>query len=213
MNINYEKYQEQENVLPSTGKNIIGQYNKESIIVYQAFNNQIANFAIKNQTFGGGNFSFNRMTWIKPNFLWMMHRAGWASKENQERILAIRIAKAGFIEILKEAVHTKYIPHIYNKEENWKQALENSKVRLQWDPDHDPFGEKKDRKAIQLGLKGTFVEKYCTEWILEIEDITDLSKSEKTKLESSGVGDLLVPVERIFNELDETLKLQLDITT
>jgi len=25
----------------------------------------------------------NRMTWIKPNFLWMMYRSGWASKKNQ----------------------------------------------------------------------------------------------------------------------------------
>jgi len=27
-------------------------------------------------------------------------------------------------------------------------------VRLQWDPDHSPKGEKLARRAIQLGLKG-----------------------------------------------------------
>ncbi len=38
----------------------------------------------------------NRMTWIKPNFLWMMYRSGWAVKKNQERILAIKLTKKGF---------------------------------------------------------------------------------------------------------------------
>ncbi|MFM7854759.1 MAG: DUF4291 family protein [Flammeovirgaceae bacterium] len=27
--------------------------------------------------------SLNRMTWMKPNFLWMMYRSGWATKHNQ----------------------------------------------------------------------------------------------------------------------------------
>ena len=38
-----------------------------------------------------------RMTWIKPSFLWMMYRAGWGKKdENQKRILAIDISIEGF---------------------------------------------------------------------------------------------------------------------
>ena len=31
------------------------------------------------------------MSWIKTSFLWMMHRSGWGTKENQERILQINI--------------------------------------------------------------------------------------------------------------------------
>ncbi len=65
MKINFEKYTEQEKLLPTTGKHIIGQYDQDSIIVYQAFNPKIADYALKNQTFGGDAFSFNRMTWIK----------------------------------------------------------------------------------------------------------------------------------------------------
>jgi hypothetical protein len=212
MNIEYEKYKDQQNLLPDSGKSIIGQYDKESIIVYQAFNNSIADYGIKNQTFGGDAFSFNRMTWIKPNFLWMMYRAGWATKTNQERILAIRIKKEGFTEILKEAVHSTYKPDIYKSYEFWKKELESSDVRLQWDPEHDPYGEKKERKALQLGLKGSVLEKYCSDLILEIYDLTDFVKNEKTKLDSSGIETLIVPVERIFEELDEDLKLKLEIT-
>ena len=37
------------------------------------------------------------MTWIKPSFLWMMYRAGWGYKDdNQRRILAIDLDRADF---------------------------------------------------------------------------------------------------------------------
>ena len=53
--------------------------------------------------FGGDEFSFDRMSWIKTNFLWMMYRCGWASKKNQERVLAVTISRAGFEQILANA--------------------------------------------------------------------------------------------------------------
>lgn len=212
MNIELENYSDQENRLPRLGKNIIGQYDDESIIVYQAFNTPIAEFAIKHQTFGGDSFRFRRMTWIKPNFLWMMYRSGWATKVNQEKILAIRIKKEGFIEILDKAVHSSYKPELYKSCELWQQELANSEVRLQWDPEHDPNGEKKERKAIQLGLKGAVLKKYCTDWILEIKDITDFVKEERKRIDSLGIDTLRVPVERILEVPDKELRLKLEIT-
>jgi hypothetical protein len=73
-----EKYTEQINRLPKSGKQIIGQCDDNNIIVYQAFNPRITAYAVTHQQFGGDEYSFNRMSWIKPGFLWMMHRAGWA---------------------------------------------------------------------------------------------------------------------------------------
>lgn len=208
-----EKYIDQNNLLPDYGKNIIGKHDDESITVYQAFNNRIADYAVLNQTFGGDSFSYNRMTWIKPNFLWMMYRSGWATKENQERILAIKIKKTGFIEILKHAVHSSFKPDIYTTHEAWKLELAHSNVRLQWDPEHDPYGNKKERKAIQLGLKGPILEQYCSEWIIAITDITHFVISEKSKIDASGIDNLIVPIERKFDELDNQLQFKLDITT
>lgn len=83
------------------------------------------------------------MSWIKPNFLWMMYRSGWATKKNQEKILAVWITKAGFEEILSHALTGRQ-----EKERDGK-----SQVRLQWDPDHDPHGVSQQRRAIQLGLR------------------------------------------------------------
>jgi hypothetical protein len=34
--------------------------------------------------------------WIKPSFLWMMYRCGWATKPLQERVLAVEITRTGF---------------------------------------------------------------------------------------------------------------------
>ena len=47
-------------------------YTEDKIRVYQAYNEDIAREAIKRGTFGS-NFKLDRMTWIKPSFLWMMN--------------------------------------------------------------------------------------------------------------------------------------------
>ena len=56
-------------------------YTEDKIRVYQAYNEDIVREAIKRGTFGS-NFKLDRMTWIKPYFLWMMYRCGWGKKEN-----------------------------------------------------------------------------------------------------------------------------------
>lgn len=67
----------------ATGRCLLAQFTDREVIVYQAYNPAIATYALEHQHFGGG-FSFQRTSWIKPNFTWMMHRCGWASKQNQE---------------------------------------------------------------------------------------------------------------------------------
>src|SRR4051794_26654590 len=101
-------YHHYEKELPQKGNYLLGQERNGNIIVYQAFNNAISDYAIKHQKFGGDVYSFSRMTWIKPNFLWMMYRSGWASKKDQERILAIEITKDGFMKLLSKGVHSSF---------------------------------------------------------------------------------------------------------
>jgi len=71
-----------------TGRHILAQFDDHSIIVYQAYRPSIGHFAAHHGYFGG-EFSLARMSWIKPNFLWMMYRCGWASKQGQEVVLAV----------------------------------------------------------------------------------------------------------------------------
>lgn len=68
----------------------------------------------------------------------MMHRSGWATKENQERILAIRLKKSDALKILEEAVLSSFSTDSYKDEGQWKAKMAKSEVRVQWDPDHAP---------------------------------------------------------------------------
>ena len=157
---------------PTSGKRILAQFTDETIVVYQAYCPEIAAFAVENQRFGG-TFWRDRMTWIKPNFLWMMHRCGWATKSDQERVLAIHLRRDGFDRILGEAVPSSYDASSFSSWESWQEAVARSEVRLQWDPDHTPSGGKCDRRAIQLGLRGDALRRYESDWLAQIEDITD----------------------------------------
>src|SRR4051812_43117942 len=110
MNIRTEKYLEAVERLPKEGQHILAYKQDEQIVVYQAYNDQIADYAVENQMLGGTHYSYNRMSWIKPNFLWMMYRCGWTAKENQDRVLAIWLNKAEFENILQQAVFSSFNP-------------------------------------------------------------------------------------------------------
>lgn len=206
-----EKYIEQKNRLPKTGRQIIGGIENDNIIVYQAFNSQIADYAISKQKFGGPQYSFTRMSWIKPGFLWMMYRAGWATKENQQRILAITLPLVHFKTILQEATITSFDENLFATQEKWKQELETTNVRLQWDPDHDPMGQKQERKAIQIGMKGETLKKFCTNWVTGIEDITDFVKQQHAKIVNNEIDKLELPVENIIYLNEQMIEQRIGI--
>lgn len=206
-----EKYTEQLKRLPDSGKQIIGQVQGDNIVVYQAFNPAIAKYALENQQFGGSHYSFSRMSWIKPGFLWMMHRAGWASKEHQQRILAITLPMEHFKTILLNATLSSYDETIFRTQETWKQELERTEVRLQWDPDHDPHGNKQTRKAIQLGMKGEILRKFCTEWIVKIEDITGFVHEMYDLVKSSKLDHLEIPYEEVISLEEAEISRRLGI--
>ena len=102
-------YSNQATQWPAEGRHILAQFDADTIIVYQAYANEIAKWALANGHFGGRQFSYRRMSWIKPNFLWMMYRSGWGQKEGQEVTLAVRIRRAFFEELLEAAVPSSYV--------------------------------------------------------------------------------------------------------
>ncbi len=105
-----------------TGRQILAQFDDESIVVYQAYRPEIGRFAAENGYFGGA-FSLSRMSWIKPNFLWMMYRSGWGTKLGQEVILAIRLQRRAFDTILAAAVPSSFSPHLYASIADWQRSI------------------------------------------------------------------------------------------
>ena len=178
-------------------RNIYAVFDDKTIRVYQAYNNEIADEALKLGRFGS-KFSLTRMTWIKPSFLWMMYRSGWASKQGQERILAIDLKREGFDEIVRNSVFSSFREVSDLSKEEWKEKLENSEVRCQWDPDRDIYGNPIGRRAIQLGIKGETVRKYINDWIVNITDITDKVIEMREKIENGSFLDNLLPNEKKY---------------
>jgi hypothetical protein len=200
--IKYTKYIAE---IPEQGNHILAQQTENEILVYQAYNQLIADFAIKNQKLGGEHYSYSRMSWIKPGFLWMMSRCGWAEKPNQERVLGLWISKQDFEKILNEAVYSSFQLNKYESKEAWKNDLANKEVRLQWDPDHDIYGRPLERKAIQLGLKGSILKSFGEEMIIRIDDLTDFVKKQKLKIKMKQINELEVPKESVFKPQNNEL--------
>ena len=207
-----ESYDQHEHHLPSEGKFIIAQYDQRTVIVYQAFKQSIADYAIEHQKFGGPDYDFNRMTWLKPSFLWMMYYSGWAKKENQENVLAIRMKREGFDEILNYAVMTSFDNEIYSDNDAWQQQLEDSDVQLQWEPYHDLFGNKTDRKAVKIGLKGKIQRKFNENWIEEIKNITPYVQKQQFLMLTHHPEMMELPHERVYTPDDLNILKKIDAT-
>lgn len=147
-------------------------FTETTIRVYQAYCPEVATKAVGAQTFVPP-FKMERMTWIKPSFLWMMYRSGWGTKPGQERILAIDISRSGFEWALGHGCLSHFDPAIYASHEDWLRAKEQSPVRVQFDPDRSATMEPLGTRAIQVGISGEAVQRYVRDWITKITDITE----------------------------------------
>jgi hypothetical protein len=156
-----------------TDRQIRALYDDRTIRVYQAYSDTIADAALSHQTFAPP-FKMDRMTWIKPSFLWMMYRSGWGFKDaGQARILAIDITREGFEWALAHGCPSHLeTPMTRGEWEAWKQRCP---VRIQWDPDRDLHLRPLECRAIQIGLAGESVRRYVDEWIQRIEDVTGIA--------------------------------------
>ena len=152
-------------------------FDDESITVYQAFGAAIAAPAAANNSFVGTPFKLERMTWIKPSFLWMMYRSGWATKPGQEHVLEVKMSRTGFEEALSLACLSHFDADVYEDYATWARLKESRPVRVQWDPERNAALEPLPWRSLQVGLSGPVVHDYVNRWIVEINDITELVRS------------------------------------
>ena len=197
MRLPTELYIQQACRWPAEGRHILAHYNAETIVVYQAYRPSIGEYAIKHGVFGG-EFSYSRMSWIKPNFLWMMYRSGWGTKEGQEITLGLRLRRRYFDNLLSRAIASSWDHSDQENREAWQASIATSEVRLQWDPDHAPNGRTVDRRAIQLGLRGAALVAFGKHELLEVVDMTDFVATQRSHLTEPGLRHLTMPVERVY---------------
>jgi hypothetical protein len=192
-----EQHQAQAAEWPHGGEHILAHYDEASVVVYQAYRPSIGRFAIEHGYFGGPDFSLSRMSWVKPNFLWMMYRSGWGTKDGQEITLGLRVRRAFFDSLLEAAVPSTFDANRFANREAWQAAVAGSEVRLQWDPDHSPNGARLARRAVQLGLRGETLAAFARKELLEVIDFTDFVTAQRPHAQDDSAT-LLTPVERVY---------------
>lgn len=189
-----ERYADQRSRLPQEGRQVIAAFDTSSVVVYQAYKPAIAEWVIEQQQLGGPGYSMSRMTWIKPSFLWMMYRSGWATRKDQERVLAIRARRPVFDDFVAQAVSTHRKVTGEHGEDASDQQPRAAEVLVQWDPDRHPDGSPLPRKAIQLGLRAGALDRFVDRGCASIHDVTAFVRAQHEVFLSSGPDDVLVPV-------------------
>lgn len=174
-------------------------FSHETIVVYQAYREEIAQAALDAGKFVSP-FSLNRMTWIKPSFLWMMERSNWGQKSGQEYILRIYIKRTSWESALSEAVLTHPEKNIYGNADEWRQLFDAARVIVQWDPERSIRGNKLQYSSIQVGISRHLIGQYVDDWIVKIDDCTPLVKKMRTLLKQGEADKAAryLPNERVY---------------
>jgi hypothetical protein len=154
-------------------RQIRARHTADTITVYQAYPPEVALPAVAAGRFVAP-FKRDRMTWIKPSFLWMMYRCGWATKPGQERVLSIDIAREDFEWALARACLSHYDRDVHGDRATWSQQLRSSPVRVQWDPERTVRLAALPHRSLQVGLSGAAVARYVDDWIVAVTDITPI---------------------------------------
>ncbi|MEU2285157.1 DUF4291 domain-containing protein [Streptomyces sp. NPDC013178] len=177
-----------------------------TVTVYQAYRPEIGKAAARNGRFPSA-WSRERMTWIKPSFLWMMYRCGWGQKEGQETVLAIEISREGFEWALRRACLSHHVPELHGDQAEWKRQLKRAPARVQWDPERDLRLRPLPYRSLQLGLSGEAVRRYADEWIVAIRDVTPLAHETHALVRDGDLDSAarLLPEERPYAAGDDVL--------
>ncbi|MCS0638620.1 DUF4291 domain-containing protein [Streptomyces sp. LP05-1] len=150
-------------------------HTEHTVTVYQAYSPSIGGPAARTGRFPAA-WKRDRMTWVKPSFLWMMYRCGWATKPDQETVLAVEIRRDGFEWALRHACLSHHVPALHGDQAAWKQRLREAPARVQWDPERSLRLGPLPHRSLQLGLAGEAAGRYADEWTVAIRDVTPLAR-------------------------------------
>jgi hypothetical protein len=172
-----------------------------TVTVYQAYAPHIGEAAARDGRFPAA-WKRDRMTWIKPSFLWMMYRCGWGEKEGQETVLAVEITREGFAWALEHACLAHYDPALHADHGAWRRELRRAPARVQWDPERDLHLRPLPHRSLQLGLAGEAARRYADDWTVGITDVTALAREVHALVRQgeSAAAEALLPRERPYPE-------------
>ncbi|MEN0066414.1 MAG: DUF4291 domain-containing protein [Myxococcota bacterium] len=180
-------------------RDIRADYDRDSIVVYQAYNDAIADAALAAGRFVPP-FSTTRMTWIKPSFLWLMARSNWAQKSGQQRVLGVRLTRRGFDAALSLGVLTSFEPRAHGDQADYEAAFEAAEVHIQWDPERSLRGAKLNHRSIQIGVSRYRIQEFFEDWCVALTDETPRVRKIHRLLSKgrANVANRHLPAERAY---------------
>ncbi len=184
-------------------------YDAETIVMYQAYAPAIAEPALAAQRFVAP-FSFGRMTWIKPSFLWLMHRSNWGRKAGQERILAVRIRRTGWEQALSLAVLTSPEATVFRSPDEWSKALPKPRSTFNGIPSATSGAARCLATASRSASAAISIREYAESWVVAIEDRTPLVRKMYQQIQAGHADSAakLLPRERPY-AVDERIARRL----
>ncbi|MFF5334117.1 DUF4291 domain-containing protein [Streptomyces sp. NPDC013181] len=177
----------------------------DTVTVYQAYTPSLGLPAARDGRFPAA-WKRDRMTWIKPSFLWMMYRCGWGTKEGQETVLAIEITREGFDWALAHAELSHYQAGVHPDRATWQRDLRRAPARVQWDPERDLHLNRLPHRSLQLGLAGEASRRYADEWTVAVHDVTPLAREIHARVRAGATREAsaLLPAESPYPLPDGT---------
>ncbi|WP_418958586.1 DUF4291 domain-containing protein [Streptomyces tritici] len=174
-------------------------FTESTVTVYQAYRPELGLPAARDGRFPAA-WKRDRMTWIKPSFLWMMYRCGWATKEGQETVLAVEISREGFDWALEHACLSHYVRGLHPDRASWQRELRRAPARVQWDPERDLRLRPLPYRSLQLGLAGEAARRYADEWLVSVTDVTATAHAVHALVRDGDLGGAraLLPEERPY---------------
>ncbi|MFD4372563.1 DUF4291 domain-containing protein [Streptomyces sp. NPDC058486] len=178
-----------------------------TVTVYQAYPPEIGLPAARDGRFPKL-WKRDRMTWVKPSFLWMMYRSGWATKEGQETVLAVEVTREGFEWALRRACLSHYERGFHPDRPTWQRELRQAPARVQWDPERDLHLAPLPYRSLQLGLAGEAAGRYADEWTTSITDVTTLAHEVHALVRTGDLAGAarLLPAETVYPETEGLLE-------
>ncbi|CAD7975085.1 unnamed protein product [Amoebophrya sp. A25] len=166
---------------------IYADYDEEGVWVYQSFySHRKADFAVKNQTLiGCDGFNSTAIRWIMPGFALALRQSEYARKQDQERILKLKISHEALCAMLElcwvgsggggSSGHVDWQPESYL----WECTADTGKVgriprKIKGSSCASTCHKLTRRRSLHLRIARE-VSRFYTESILRIEDVTHLA--------------------------------------
>lgn len=175
-------------------RQIFANYNDDCIRLYQIFSKEISSSLMATFKFGKA-FNYNRVTWVKPSFLWTMQRSKFLSTKGEASVLAINIKRDCFERLLENShIANPVLGAYFNSEKEFSKESREQPNTVQWDPDKNIIGKRLNRRALQLGLHPKSHQIF-EENIVAVADVTPLVKKIQGKLQDKKDCEYLLPLE------------------